>query len=245
MSILRKIEGESQESFAFAILKFMKLILIRHVETFGNLEHRFNGKTESPYTDRGYRDKNRLVLEAAEYLKGEENVLILSSPIQRALTIAKEIGEKTSFPVLPDDHLREFDFGIFDGMTAQEAEACNREAYMKWIFDHLHEKIPQGDSYEQKYLTIKEWLGTLLDEFLKNNQENCDAILVIVAHGAVLRMLLTTLLDLPMDAGWHLDLKLGGSAVIDYEAGYGILRSLNAPFPKEEDGTGYVKKFIR
>ena len=33
----------------------MKYILVRHVETFGNAEHRLNGHTESDYTDFGVK----------------------------------------------------------------------------------------------------------------------------------------------------------------------------------------------
>lgn len=222
----------------------MRLLLVRHVETVGNVEHRFNGLTESDYTPLGLDMKEKLVEELAERLK-DCHPVILTSPIRRAAMIAEELGEKLSLPVEENPALVEFNFGIFDGLTVKEAEEKDAKAYKDWIFNHLYVQIPEGDSYQGKYKQTKKFLQEFLRQACEQEREGEETTYVFIAHGAVLRCMLTVLLDLPLEAGWHIDIPLGGIADITYSGDYGILRRLDTPDYQGGKAAGYHKNFIR
>lgn len=57
--------------------------------------------------------------------------------------------------------------------------------------------------------------------------------------------MLTFLLDLPLEAGWHIDIPLGGIAEISCSGDYAILRRLDTPDYQGGKAAGYHKNFIR
>jgi alpha-ribazole phosphatase len=223
----------------------MELLLVRHVETQGNLEHRFNGVTESEYSPFGIYMKSELHKELLTQLKNVDSLRIYCSPISRAAKIAEELGADLNCKPIYSDELREFNFGIFDGLTPEEAEKRDHDAYFKWMNNHLYEQIPEGDSYEQKYNEACGWIEKLVyDTQQQEQQSGKEQTVVLVGHGAVLRCMLTALMDLPLDAGWHIDIPLGGIALVNYTGDYGILKRLYTPDYHGGSTAGYSKKFI-
>lgn len=214
----------------------MKFVLVRHVETQGNVAHRFNGFTESEYTAHGLSMKAQLVDALIKQHEKEPFELVLASPTLRALHIGEEFSKATGVPLITNPALMEFNFGIFDGLTPKEAEEKNSEAYFRWMNDHLNVEIPEGDSYRGKYAQTAAYVHTLTTAYK-------DKKLLIISHGAVLRCMITAFLDMPLEAGWHLDMALGAICEIEYEDDYGILKKLTSPDYQGENIAGYHKRF--
>lgn len=215
----------------------MQIYLIRHVETQGNVTRNFNGITESKYTDYGRYMKRVLI----EFLKNEHLKqpfdCIYTSPTRRAADTAEALSAELRIPLTEDPALLEFNFGIFDGLTVEQAQKRDPRAYASWMNNHLYAELPQGDSYAEKYKNSAAWMKELL--------KKDDQRILIVTHGATLRCLLSYLLDLSLEAGWHFDIPLGGFCRIEYENGYGILKELTTP-PYQNNHTDYFKKqFIK
>jgi len=95
----------------------MRLLLIRHAESLGNLEHRLQGRREFPLTERGLAQAHAL----AECLEPAPLVAIYASPIGRAMATAEVIAAKAALDVTVEPRLQEYDFGeAVSGLTWQE-----------------------------------------------------------------------------------------------------------------------------
>lgn len=114
----------------------MKIYLIRHGKTAGNLEKRYIGITDEPLCNEGISElKNR------NYPDCE---LVISSPMRRCIETAKIIypGKKT---VICGD-LSECDFGEFEGKNY--LELAENAGYQKWIDSGGVLPFPNGESPE-------------------------------------------------------------------------------------------------
>jgi alpha-ribazole phosphatase len=114
----------------------VKIFLIRHGATEGNLQRRYIGITDEALCPAGIKQIERLkpAVSAPD--------LIFSSPARRA----RESGE-ILFPgreqiIVPG--LMETDFGIFENKTAEELSDCPE--YARWLESMCRGPIPGGES---------------------------------------------------------------------------------------------------
>ena len=200
----------------------MKLVLVRHVETFGNVEKRLNGHTESEYTIKGEKMKDILVEQLLELDQKLQFETIFTSPISRAFKIAQKLGDLTSKPVIRDERLREFNFGIFEGKTAEENMLDTPLEWEIWMNDYLHYQIPSGQSQKEYQALSKSFLDELEDKTY-----------LIVAHGGTIHSIMMNLMSLPIDKKWHFDIKLGSITTLKVYDGFGMLSYMSTPPYKE------------
>ncbi len=199
----------------------MTFYLIRHTETVGNAERRFNGWTESPYTERGIKMNDVLVNTLAAIHEKDPVSKIYASPIDRAKHIGEMLAERTGIPLEIHEPLKEFNFGIFEGLTAEEAEAKDPEMWQRWMADYNHVPLKGGGCYDEYHKALGEWISQL--------DLSSDERVMVVAHGGTVNSLLLHLLDLPMGVRWHFSVPTGGIALIDAPEGFGILKELYSP----------------
>lgn len=150
----------------------MKIYLIRHGKTAGNLEKRYIGITDEPLCQEGISElKNR------KYPGCE---IVVSSPMRRCIETAKIIYPDKK-PVICDD-LSECDFGDFEGKNYLElSENCD---YQKWIDSGGNLPFPNGeDPKDFKKRCIRGF-----DETLKNYPDKKSIAFVI--HGGVIMAVL-------------------------------------------------------
>ena len=200
----------------------MKYILVRHVETFGNLEHRLNGHTESEYTEYGLAMKAMLEDELVALNDRLPIDAVYVSPIQRAYKIGKAVADRLGLECVVDDDLKEFNFGIFDGLTAEEAMAKDKATWDRWMADYNFVQLPGGERYEDYHGRMKDFLE-------RHAGDHEDKTVLIVAHGGTVHSLLINLLDLPLASKWHFNVRLGSITIVDCPEGYGIMEALYTP----------------
>lgn len=191
----------------------MKFLLVRHVETTGNAENRFAGITETQYTQKGEKQFIKLTQE----LKNYSFDVIYSSPISRALKIAKEVSANTQKEVIIKDVLSEMNFGIFENLKFTEITEKHKDDWDKWEKDFVNYVLPQGDSL----YTFHNRIATFIDS-IKNDQGSC----LVVCHGGTIQSILTHLLDLDLQARWHFHIPLGGLVEIEYNNNHGMMNIL-------------------
>ncbi len=113
----------------------LSIILLRHGKTEGNLNSRYNGRTDDPLCDDGVREARK----AAHFPDIKH---VYASPLMRTRQTAG-----ICFPnaeVVTIDGLREMDFGEFEGRTAAEME--NDAAYRAWVAGGCVDLCPGGES---------------------------------------------------------------------------------------------------
>ena len=173
----------------------MRLILVRHGETRGNVLRMLQG-AEDPLTERGRRQAEEL----ASHLAGREDVRALyTSPYPRALETARAIGCALGLEPVQRAGLAEVDVGEAAGWRFEEwAEAFPGEAE-KFRVGGLDYAWPKGESGRD----VAARTAAELDRVLDAHRTEGGAV-VIVSHGGALAWVISRLLREPGDE-WPFD----------------------------------------
>ena len=115
------------------------VLLIRHGATAGNLARRYIGRTDEPLCEAGVKQ----VAALREKRFAAESVFV--SPMLRARETAELLFPDRAHIVM--DGLRETDFGIFEGKTAEELAGC--PDYQVWVDGWCRGAIPGGESKDE------------------------------------------------------------------------------------------------
>ena len=126
----------------FTTVLMTQLILIRHGETLWNTERRMQGQLDSPLTERGLWQAQRL----GERMKSQAFAALYSSDLPRARRTAECIAEVTGHAVIADERLRERHFGIFEGLNRAEMQRCDAEVHARFLARDPEFAVPGGES---------------------------------------------------------------------------------------------------
>jgi len=182
----------------------MNVTLVRHPQTTANEKHIIYGNSDYPYTKRGERQrhwvKDYMAINYGIQLEEipDTNIKIISSPKGRALNLAIAIAKELDISAEMNENISEMDFGIFEGLTIEEAMETYPDAYANFqeYFDTT--RIPDGESYGEFINRMDMFLEHIT--FL-NNERKVDEI-IVVSHGGVIRELLERLLDINPGESW-------------------------------------------
>ena len=120
----------------------MKIYLIRHGETTGDLENRYGGDYDDSLTEEGLKQAEQL----AEELKDLGIEEIYSSPLTRARLTTSKLCDKHRCKVVTLPGVKERNFyGILTGMTKEEA--FQKHADIVHLLEDRNNTLPGGDSY--------------------------------------------------------------------------------------------------
>lgn len=112
----------------------MRILLIRHGKTAGNLEKRYIGRTDEPLCQAG--------IEELQQNRFPDCDVVVSSPMQRCLQSAKILFPSKKIHVC--DAFRECDFGDFEGRNYAELNGDPR--YQAWIDSGGLMRFPNGEA---------------------------------------------------------------------------------------------------
>ena len=146
----------------------IQLTLMRHAQTKGNLEHRYNGVIDEPLCEQG--------IEACQQREpdlGVEKVLV--SPLLRARQTAQICFPNARQIVVED--LRETDFGIFEGKNFEDLKDDAR--YRRWVESNCEDPCSQGETNSQFTARVADAFAQLVSIAASSGESE----LVIVAHG--------------------------------------------------------------
>jgi broad specificity phosphatase PhoE len=155
------------------------ILLVRHGETEWNLQRRFQGRFDSPLTERGVAQADAIG-RLVKSLPDAAFVRLVASPLGRALRTAEIIARHLDAGQEPvvDERLREISVGSWDGLTYRDIERqspgiFDGDGRHDWYF-----RAPDGDRYEALAARIAEWLAEAAG----------TQLLVAVTHGIVSRI---------------------------------------------------------
>jgi probable phosphoglycerate mutase len=162
------------------------LLLVRHGETVWNREGRFQGHVDIPLNEQGRAQARalRVRLEADHaYLFDDARSAVVTSDLCRAHETAAIVfgGGGRALHVRPA--LREFCYGVFEGLTREEIDARYPDAMAAWLRGDRAFAIEGGESRDAVHARVHAAVGALLAETAQPN-------VVIVAHGGVMRQLM-------------------------------------------------------
>ncbi|HVU09095.1 MAG TPA: histidine phosphatase family protein [Verrucomicrobiae bacterium] len=166
-----------------------RLLLIRHAEVERRYQSAFGGQIDMNLSERGHEQAKIL----ADYLRGKKFDALYTSPMKRAQqTIAPFLKLKNGASrqkILPA--LREVHFGDWTGFNWEQV----REKFGVHPYDWLDEidlgRVPNGESGIEFRARVEPCLQKII-------QKHRGEIVGIFCHGGVIRMMLSTLLGLPL-----------------------------------------------
>ncbi|MCY7672585.1 histidine phosphatase family protein [Bacillus altitudinis] len=149
------------------------ICLVRHGETDWNAAKRIQGRTDIPLNDTGKWQAEQTGL----YLKDAHWDVVISSPLSRAKETAHLILQHVHAPLVIMDDFIERDYGDAEGMSFEERQKL----------------------FPNKQYPNMEPLSALQDRMLEGIEKvratYPDQRVLIVAHGAAIHTLLTSLAD--------------------------------------------------
>ena len=161
-----------------------RVILCRHGETDWHIARRLPSP-EVALNERGRAQAHAL----ATRLNEEEISAIFSSTLKRAQETAEIIGVKLGLIPHLIEELKDWDYGDWRGLLERERKERDPELYRLWLKSPHEAHFSHGESLAE----VGKRVLTSLVAILESHRE--DTVL-IVAHDAVCRVILCSLLDL-------------------------------------------------
>lgn len=156
------------------------ILLVRHGETESNRLRILQGILDVPLNDTGTAQAAKL----AEKMSFTHIDAIYSSDLARALVTAEHIAKNHKQMVNVDSRLKEFDSGVFAGMSQQHAQEKHPRAWREYRLDSAF-VVPGGESYDG-------FCSRVCDAFEDITEKHLGQTVCIVAHGGVLDCLCKT-----------------------------------------------------
>lgn len=160
-------------------MKSYYIYLLRHGLTKGNTEAKYIGHTDEPLSQEGIAQIQKMK-EDYDYPNAD---VVFSSPLSRCIQTAKLIYPASS--PIEMQGLIEYDFGFFDGKTAQELK--DHPVFPDWLAGKKGVAAPFGESNEDFAKRIAETFVKIVDGLLKTGTQKC----AIVTHSGVMTALLS------------------------------------------------------
>lgn len=139
----------------------LQLILVRHGNTFetGQTPLQVGARTDLPLTEYGRQQAEHM---AKYLLKEKVSVTALyAGRLKRQAEFAEIISRHLGLEVLTEPGLNEIDYGMWEGLPAQEIEKRWPTEYAEW---NQNGKWPGGifgGSYENHKTALNKWLNAL------------------------------------------------------------------------------------
>ena len=192
----------------------MKLILVRHGETYWNDERRIQGgDSDIELNDAGLEQARKL----AAFLENEPIIAILSSPLQRAIATAEVIASNHQLPVEVDQGLRELKVGELEGMSVSNLSTTFSQFLMQWWQDGGAMKLPNGESLVELQQRAWKAVERLLERHKTNPEHNEGTTVVVVSHYFVTLAIILKALNLPLDCFTKFKVDLGGVSILEIQ----------------------------
>lgn len=160
-------------------MKSYKIHFIRNALTQENIDGRYLGHTDVPLCAQGIDQLEQLIEEYA-YPSAQ---VVFCSPLRRCTDTAKMLWPDKEPVPMPD--LIEYDFGEFDGKTAEELET--HPLFPRWLAGEPGVDPPFGESQEVFARRICSGFEKIVDGMLKSGVESA----AIVTHGGVISALMS------------------------------------------------------
>lgn len=169
----------------------MKLYLIRHGESLGNVSGNLTSTTDFELTEKGRKQAQRAGNALREELEGKAVTAYCSSLLRARQTLEEILSciGQCDLEITQTADLKEMDVGILEGMPFEEQAREYPDIDLSRGLSSL--QTPEGESFQDVKNRVQRFIDGCLKEVHK--EEN----VVIVSHGITLRVVTNLLLQRP------------------------------------------------
>ncbi len=166
-AVVRPIQGTCQ------------LFLVRHGTTTLNVQNRYRGRRDVPLDAQGYQD----AVDAARVLSPCGLTAVYTGPLRRTVATAQIIAYEARVPDLRILHgLNNVDYGVWEGLTAQEAEQHDPRAFASYRSSPEVAVCPAGERLMDAQARITQAVELI-------GERHAGEIVVGVTHAVMIRLL--------------------------------------------------------
>ncbi len=163
----------------------MNLRIVRHAESAGNAQGRWQGRNDTRLTDLGREQAARLGrrLEAEGYRPSR----IYASPLSRTFDTARIASSYLELPIVRWDDLIETDVGVFSGLTWREVETRFPKIAREFAATRNTDIIEGAETLAEKRARVQR----VVDKVIADHQ-NDDQVLLF-SHGGIMQFIFAQL----------------------------------------------------
>ena len=156
----------------------MNLRIVRHAESTGNAQGRWQGRNDTQLTDLGREQaaKLRERFTAESYQPSH----IYSSPLSRTFETAQIASGAWGIPIVQVDDLMETDVGVFTARTWQEIEEQMPEVAREFAVSRNLDIVDGAETYAQRMDRAQRVI-----DLLTGKHTDDDSVLVF-SHGGII-----------------------------------------------------------
>ncbi len=166
--------------------------LLRHGEVVGG--HLLRGcRTDQPLSETGWEQLRQATANTGPWQR------IVCSPLRRCREFAEETSQRLDLPLLVEEGLRELDFGAWDGLPMEQLWREHGEEARAFLDNPLSLTPPQAEP-------ITEFHERVLASWNRLLADHTGEYLLLIAHGAVNRVILSHVLSMPLHAMFRLEI---------------------------------------
>lgn len=160
-----------------------RLYLVRHGTTVMNVQNRYRGRRDIPLDAQGYQD----AVDAARRLSAVGLAAVYTGPLRRTIATAQIIADAAGVPDLRILHgLNNLDYGVWEGMTADEAASYEPEAHAVYRTSPMEAVCPHGERLmdaQRRMIAALQLIGS----------RHPGEAVVAVTHAVMIRLTLVAL----------------------------------------------------
>ncbi len=193
-----------------------KIILIRHGQTLWNVERKIQGHSNVELAPEGIAQAKLL----AKNFPIENISAIYSSDLIRAKVTAEIVAERFNLSVQTEKNLREANWGDWEGKKLAEIEKFDTINYERFFRNPEEVQIANAETFAQ----LKARAFSALKKIIAAHP---DENIVIVAHGAINRTILCSILEIPLKNLWSLSQFNTAVNIFRYDDGFFTVELIN------------------
>jgi len=175
-------------------LDLVTIDLLRHGEVEGG--PRYRGSTDDALTSLGNEQMHHSTTSATTSATTWD--YIISSPLQRCSTFARELSESKSIPLKFDERAKEIYFGEWEGKTTEKIFQETPELIRRVWQDPVNNTPPQGETLQNFKNRVREFLHDIA-----TNHKNQH--LLIITHAGIIRVIIHNLLGTPLSSLFNIN----------------------------------------
>lgn len=175
-----------------------RLYLVRHGTTTMNVENRYRGRCDIPLDAQGYQD----AVDAARQLSGAGLTAVYTGPLRRTIATAQIIADEARIPDLRILHgLNNVDYGVWEGMTAEEAAMYDPEAFALYRTSPSRAICPLGEKLSDAQERMLQALRLI-------GRRHSGEAVAAITHAVMIRLAVAALTGVE-DESWRIPVGRG------------------------------------
>lgn len=185
----------------------VKVVFVRHGQTEWNVSGRYQGQSDVALSAAGIEQAEKL----AANFPVEHIDAIYASDLIRARVTAEMVAKRFGLGVNLEPAFRELSFGDWEGLTYEQIVASWPDAMENFLAHPDILDIPHGESFPE----VQQRAMSRLQELIQKHE---GQTIMVAAHGAVLRTMLTAALHMPLQYLWSIRQFNTAVNIVRYDA---------------------------